>query len=225
MYFYSITYKFFLFFVALSFVFCTTNNRTNESDDTLATENETSNLTQAVIVDSDYSFAQAIAESGAPAHVVANLVLIDVEYYSTDEKLHRGQLLVNKAIETDMILLFDYIKVTGFPIFSAIPIVRFDWDDNASMQANNSYVFCYRDITFSKHATGMAIDINPLFNPLRWKAPYQNRPNKPANGTLDQQVEGTLFPGHHLVEKLNDMGYRWGHYFSKNFDDHHFEKR
>lgn len=182
-------------------------------------------IDDVIIVDSDYSFDEAIEGSGAPEHILAQLVLIDVEYYSTDELLHRGQLLVNKKIEADMKVLFEYIKETRFPIYSAIPVVRFGWSDARSMEANNTYVFCYRDISYSKHATGMAIDINPLFNPLRWKPPFDERPNKPANGVYDVNVPGTLYPGHHLVEKFNALGYRWGHYFRRNYDSHHFEKR
>lgn len=184
-----------------------------------------SRIDEAIIIDSDYSFEEAIEGSGAPEHILEQLVLIDVEYYSTDELLHRGQLLVNKKIEDDMVAIFDYIKATRFPIYCAIPVVRFGWSDAQSMEANNSYVFCYRDISYSKHATGMAIDINPLFNPLRWKPPYEHRPNKPAKGVYDVDVPGTLFPGHHLVEKFNAMGYRWGHYFRRNYDSHHFERR
>jgi hypothetical protein len=184
-----------------------------------------SRIDDTIIIDSDYSFEQAIEGSGAPEHILEQLVLLDVEYYSTDELLHRGQLLVNEKIEEDMKVLFEYIKETRFPIYSVIPVVRFGWSDAQSMEANNSYVFCYRDISYSKHATGMAIDINPLFNPLRWKPPYEHRRNKPANGIYDVEVPGTLYPGHHLVEKLNAMGYRWGHYFRRNYDSHHFEKR
>ncbi len=137
-----------------------------------------------IIIDSQMTFEEAIAGTKAPQDIIDQLVLIDVEYYSTDDKLHRGQLLLNHSIEKDIIAIFDSIKIWRFPIVQAIPIVAFDWDDNLSMAANNTSSFCYRKVVgtdnLSRHATGRAIDINPFFNPMIWKPPYENRPVKPA---------------------------------------------
>jgi len=91
------------------------------------------------------------------------------------------------------------------------------------MADNNSYSFCYRNISYSRHATGMAIDINPRFNPLRRKS--GDRPNIPADAVQDTTVNGTLYPGHPVVKEFLKKGFRWGHTFSKYYDDHHFEKR
>ncbi len=69
----------------------------------------------------------------------------------------------------------------------------------------------------------MAIDINPRFNPLRWK--HLDRPNIPEGAVLDTTINGTLYPGHPVVDEFRNKGFRWGHTFSKYYDDHHFEKR
>ena len=54
-------------------------------------------------------------------------------------------------------------------LFRSRLVDDFDGDDEASMEANNTPAFNYRTVEgrdeLSKHALGMAIDINPLMNP------------------------------------------------------------
>lgn len=174
------------------------------------------------IIDANYSFEEAIADTRAPQSIIDQLTLFDVTYLSTDGAIHRGQILSNKAIADDIREIFQFMLGEEFVIEKAIPIVRYGWSDSLSMDDNNSYSFCYRNVTYSKHATGMAIDINPRFNPLRWKS--EERPNQPEGALLDTTVNGTLYPGHPVVNQFRELGFRWGHGFTKFYDDHHFEK-
>ncbi|HTN69333.1 MAG TPA: M15 family metallopeptidase [Dysgonamonadaceae bacterium] len=176
-----------------------------------------------IIIDSKLSFEEAIEGSNAPQAVIDELELIDVTYISTDEKLHQGQILTNKKLVPDLRELFQFMLEQDFVIERAIPIIAYDWSDSLSMADNNSYSFCYRNITYSYHAKGLAIDINPRFNPLRWK--NKDLPNEPIGAVLDTTVNGTLYPNHPVVKEFRKRGFRWGHTFSKYWDDHHFEKR
>lgn len=186
-----------------------------ETREAVTLENDT-------IIDADYNFEEAIAGTNAPQSIIDQLELFEVAYLSTDGKVHRGQILSNKAISEEIRTIFRFMLEEQFVIEKAIPIVKYDWSDSLSMDDNNSYSFCYRDITYSKHATGMAIDINPRFNPLRWKT--EDRPNQPEGAVLDTTVNGTLYPGHPVVDEFRRLGFRWGHSFTKFYDDHHFEK-
>jgi len=177
-----------------------------------------------IIIDSNYSFDEAIKGSKAPKELIDQLQLITVQYYSLDRKLHQGQILTNKLIAGDVEELFEFIRQSHFPIARAIPIVKYDWNDDSSMQDNNTYSFCYRNVSFSKHAKGMAIDINPFFNPVRWKNDSIRRQDKPIGANYNPSVPGTFFPDHPVVRKSKELGFRWGHSFSKKYDDHHFEK-
>jgi hypothetical protein len=174
------------------------------------------------IIDSDYSFEEAIAGSNAPEEIIEQLELIDVVYISTDGKIHKGQILTNRLIAEDIREIFSFMLNESFVIEKAVPITRYNWSDSLSMEENNSYSFCYRNMSYSKHAYGMAIDINPRFNPLRWK--IEDKPNQPVGAELDTTVNGTLFPGHPVVDQFKKLGFRWGHSFTKYYDDHHFEK-
>lgn len=175
------------------------------------------------IIDASYTFQEAVAGSGAPQEIINQLVLVDVHYRSTDGKIHQGQLVTHYEIAGDLQALFEFMLEHDFVIEKAIPIVHYGWSDSLSMDDNNTYSFCYRDITYSHHARGRAIDINPRFNPLRYKK--EERPNEPAGAVLDTTINGTLHPHHPVVHAFRERGFRWGHTFSRYWDDHHFEKR
>jgi hypothetical protein len=183
------------------------------------------NTVDTAIVDCNYSFEQAIFGTKAPKSIINQLELINVRYYSMDGKIHQGQILVNKAIKNNVKVIFEYILKQKFPIAQAIPIVKYNWNDNKSMEANNTYSFCYRDISYSKHALGMAIDINPFLNPNRWKKEYSYRKNKPVGAVYNSHIPGTFSAECKIVAKFKELGFFWGHNFKRNFDDHHFEKQ
>ena len=181
------------------------------------------NNPDTLIIDSRYTFAESIEGSNAPQTVIDELELIDVIYVSTDEKLHQGQILTNKRLIDDIQALFQFMLDHNFVVEKAIPIAAYNWSDSLSMANNNTYSFCYRNISYSMHAKGLAIDINPRFNPLRWKT--LTLPNEPLGAVLDTTVNGTFHPEHLVVKEFRKRGFRWGHTFSKYWDDHHFEKR
>src|ERR1035437_6634 len=146
-----------------------------------------------------------------------------VTYYSTDGKIHNGQVLTNKKLVKSLEIAFHFMFENKFPIAHAIPIVKYGWDDKLSMQANNTYSFCYRNTSYSKHAYGMAIDINPFFNPLRWKTGFENRINRPIGAHYEPAIPGTFYSLHPVVQEFKKLGFHWGHNFKDKFDDHHFE--
>lgn len=215
----------FLSFFIVSMVCISCNMRpSNEQTETkeIVVEPEVYEVKDTIVIDSNLSFEEAIEGTKAPQEIIEQLVLIDIHYRSVDDKIHRGQILTNKKLEEDVKHIFDFMLKNHFVIEKAIPIVKYNWSDSLSMDDNNSSSFCYRNITYSKHATGMAIDINPRFNPLRWK--NSNRPNQPEGAVLDTTINGTLHPEHVVVKEFRRLGFRWGHTFSKYYDDHHFEK-
>jgi hypothetical protein len=182
-------------------------------------------VSESAIVDCNYSFDEAIEGSKAPESVLKQLELFTVRYYSFDRKLHQGQILCNKKISKDLKKVFVLIEQIGFPVGKVIPAVRYKWDDDASMEDNNSYSFCYRNVEYSKHAIGMAMDINPFQNPVRWNEKYKtSHCDKPTGAIYDPDAPGTFYPEHPVVRKFSELGFRWGRTFHRNDDDHHFEK-
>ncbi len=179
----------------------------------------------SIILDCNYTFDEAIAGTRAPKHVIDQLELFTVHYFAFDGEIHRGQLLANKLIVNDLREIFNEILQYRFPIAKAIPIVKYNWNDEASMEDNNTYCFCYRNADYSKHALGLAIDINPMQNPNRWKSEFSFRTDMPEGARYNPNAPGTFTPNHPIVLLFAEKGFLWGRYFKRNNDDHHFEKK
>lgn len=215
---------FFILLLLILFTVSCTNVRKGENNESVEFHGQEEIVKEkdTLVIDSELTFEEATQGSIAPESMIRQLVLLDVDYLSTDGKIHRGQVLTNKKIETHIRHMFNFMLENDFVVEKVIPIVKYDWSDSLSMDDNNSSSFCYRNASYSKHATGMAIDINPRFNPLRWKK--SDKPNQPERAVLDTTVNGTLHPEHIVVKEFRRLGFRWGHTFSKYYDDHHFER-
>jgi hypothetical protein len=78
---------------------------------------------------------------------------------------------VNRAVVSSVVAAFKSIYAARFPIRRMQPIAAYGGDDNASMAADNTSAFnCRRAVSngppsWSMHAYGEAIDINPQENP------------------------------------------------------------
>jgi hypothetical protein len=196
---------------------------TRQKGDSTIPKHKTTTNKPTIIVDCNYTFEEATKGTRAPKEIIDQLKLINVRYYSTDKKIHQGQVLTNFKIADKIAILFNYMFHKKFPIAHAIPVVKYNWDDDLSMQANNTYSFCYRDESYSKHARGMAIDINSYFNPVRWKNGYENRRNKPIGAHFNPAIPGTFYTLNPVVQEFKKLGFHWGHDFSMKFDDQHFD--
>lgn len=80
-----------------------------------------------------------------------------------------GEMVCNAAIADDLVAIFRQLYLQAYPIERMVLIDEYDGDDQASMAANNTSCFNYRTVAgsrrLSRHALGMAVDINPLYNP------------------------------------------------------------
>lgn len=170
------------------------------------------------------SFEEAIKGTKAPKDVIDNIKLINVEYFNFDDKLCRGQLVIHKELEKDVQDAFKIIRVTRFPIEKCIPIVKYDWDDNASMADNNTSAFNYRFIAnttrLSNHSYGRAIDFNPFQNP----AIYNSGKISPKGAKYDKNEKGTIKADDKLTKHFKDRGWRWGGDWTSLKDYQHFDK-
>lgn len=187
----------------------------------------TTSVPDSVVMDSRLTFEQAVAGTSAPDSVIRTLTLVDVEYYSFDDRLHRGQVVIHKELAEDIEYIFKETKRLKFPIHSVIPI-KFDKPgDGTSMDTlNNTYGFHYRPkATFktrqlSAHSYGRAIDINPFQNP----AILRNGKTVPSKGRYHPNVRGTLTATSSLTRLFRRMGWRWGGSWTSLKDYMHFEK-
>jgi peptidoglycan LD-endopeptidase CwlK len=194
----------------------------------LLTNNYSVNSEPEIIVDSRLSYEDAVLKNlnpQCPESIIKMQALITVKYYSFDNKIHQGQIIVDKRLENDMKKIFKAILDSKFPVASVIPISdpRFSWDDDKSMAANNTSGFNYRSVTgkqkLSNHAYGFAVDINPKLNPF-----IRDKEIIPPGASYNTKIPGTLSNDHPVVKKFKELGWTWGGNWKSVKDYQHFEK-
>ncbi len=84
-----------------------------------------------------------------------------------------GELICHKDISGDLLEIFRELYDASYPIERMVLVDEYGADDLKSAAANNSSCFNYRTSAgdsggLSNHAFGLAIDINPLYNPYVW---------------------------------------------------------
>mgnify|MGYP002377922324 CR=1 FL=1 len=178
----------------------------------------------SIITHSDMSFKTAIEGSKAPQEVLDSMVLLNVEYYNFENQLCKGQIVVNKVLQQDVEDAFKLIKKIKFPIEKVIPIVKYNWSDDASMEDNNTSAFNYRFVAnttrLSNHSWGRAIDFNPFQNP----AIYKGGSISPKNAKYNTNTRGTLGGDHEIVKFFKSRGWNWGGDWKSLKDYQHFDK-
>jgi len=159
-----------------------------------------------------------------------DLRYVTVCYYGFDKVPHKGELIVNKSIAEKVSVIFQELYDVKYPIEKICLVDNYNGDDNASMADNNSSCFNYRTIDgttkLSNHSKGLAIDINPLYNPYI----------RSVNGkTCILPESGTEYADRNLnciyMIKKGDTcynafirhGFSWGGEWTSSKDYQHFE--
>jgi hypothetical protein len=106
---------------------------------------------------------------GCPVSL-SDLCYIALSHWGFDGMPRSGELVMHKKLAVSVIEAFADLFALRFPIEKMELMDQYDGDDIRSMEANNASAFNCREITgkqgiWSKHACGMAIDINPVQNP------------------------------------------------------------
>lgn len=160
------------------------------------------------------------------------LRFLRVSHYNGEGEVCQGELICHHSIAEDLLDIFRQLYDARYPIERMVLIDEYDADDEASMAHNNTSAFNFRYISgtrrLSKHSLGLAVDINPLYNPyVRQRggktlvspsgaAPYADR-SKDFPYKIDRNdLCYRLFKAH---------GFTWGGDWKSSKDYQHFEKK
>ncbi|WP_208612516.1 M15 family metallopeptidase [Xenorhabdus vietnamensis] len=161
---------------------------------------------------------------------VVNFKYID---FSGNENI--GEVVVLDVFSPQVENIFNELFSVRYPMHKALAIEHYNGDDRASMRDNNTSAFNGRKITgalsWSKHAYGAAIDINPIQNPFlgfKHGIPYvlpESSEEKYLN-RIDKRPGKIVREG--MAEKVLDIFFsngfmRWGGYWDTPIDYQHFE--
>ena len=157
-----------------------------------------------------------------------DLRYLRISYWGYDDAVHFGEMVVHSLVADEVLQIFEELFDNRFPIERMVLPDLYDGNDEYSMRDNNTSAFNDRPISAtarSYHQFGLAIDINPLYNP------YYN----PATGSLlpstareylhrDLDVKGGIRKGDICYEIFAKYGWTWGGDYRTLKDYQHFEK-
>ena len=161
-----------------------------------------------------------------------DLRYLKVLHYNKEGEELEGELICHKDIADDLLAIFQELYKAKYPIERMVLIDEYDADDEASMQANNTSAFNFRNASgmrrLSSHSTGMAIDINPLYNPLVKHREGRTRvyPST-AQGYVNRAKDFPykIVKGDLCYRLFKKHGFSWGGDWKSSKDYQHFEKR
>ncbi|WP_067915568.1 M15 family metallopeptidase [Actinomadura rubrobrunea] len=158
---------------------------------------------------------------------VSGLRMIEMTYWGMDGRPHAdGRLVVNARVADDLVTVFRKLYRMRYPIRRMEPVDVYKGSDFDSIEADNTSAFNCRPATgsssWSQHAYGLAIDINPCENP------YVS-----ANGTVahrkcvkfknrKRRDPGVIHKGDAVVKAFASIGWGWGGDWRGAKDYQHF---
>ena len=222
------------------------NNMTQVSELQSDAENETaSNMTKVSEIEDTQAYftASVITEeifqriNGCSYVENEDIALEDLRYLKVlhigfDGEEHEGELIVNQAIADDILEIMEALYQNQYPIERMVLVDEYDGDDEKSMQANNTSCFNYRTVegssNLSKHSYGLAIDMNPFYNPC--VRTYADGSSKSFPEGSDEYADRSKdFP--YKIDRddlcyqlFTEHGFRWGGTWNSLKDYQHFDK-
>lgn len=172
----------------------------------------------------DDILARSTWHDGCPIGV-ADLAYLTVSFWGFDDLPHTGELLVNARFADGVADVFEHLYEIQFPIEEMRVVAAEELDYPPTGDGNNTTSFVCRPTTggtsWSQHAYGLAIDVNPFHNPYErdgWVLPEL------ATAYLDRDVvrPGMVLEGDIAVAAFAAIGWRWGGDFRSLVDYMHF---
>jgi hypothetical protein len=153
------------------------------------------------------------------------LVRLRLTYLGFDGVAHTGDLIVARRVSLVVIADLRDLFVAGFPIDRMQPVAAYAGDDEASMSADNTSAFNCRAVagtsTWSVHAYGEAIDVNPLINPSVADG-VVDPPSGAAHADRNAPEPGKVSAGSVAVSVFASRGWGWGGNWLSEKDYQHF---
>jgi hypothetical protein len=154
-----------------------------------------------------------------------DLRYVTVSFRGFDGAAHTGELLLHARVARDVVGVFEELFAAGFPIEQMRVISPAELEAAPAGDDNTTTAFDCRPIvgstSWSAHASGLAVDLNPFQNPYRCgdlilpelASAYLDRANlRPGMILADGPV----------VAAFDKIGWTWGGRWRSPVDLHHF---
>ena len=154
-----------------------------------------------------------------------DLRLVTLTHWGFDMKPRRGRLIVHRDAAPAMVRVFRDLFAARYPIRRLRLGEAYGSDDDRSMAADNTSAFNCRLVegssSWSEHAYGRAIDVNPLENPYV-RGGHVSPPGGRRYVDRTQWKRGMIHRGDAVVRAFAAVGWEWGGDWSSLKDYQHF---
>ena len=149
-------------------------------------------------------------------------------HVDAEGQIHLGEMVCNKQISKDLIDIFKELYLNKYPIERMKLVDDYDADDTKSMLDNNTSCFNFRRVEhtrlISKHSAGLAVDINPLYNP-QVKRGKVNPAGAEQYADRSKSFTYKIEPEDLCYNLFTHRGFQWGGSWRSSKDYQHFQKR
>ncbi len=163
----------------------------------------------------------------------AELRYLRIPYIDFSGETRTGEMICNQSIAMTLLDIFHTLYERRYPIERIQLVDDFHADDDLCCLKNNTSCFNYRTIagtnTLSRHAFGMAVDVNPFFNPYVTYVKNDtdnvriSPPGSEPYADRERDFPHKLGPGDLCYELFVSHGFTWGGDWTHCKDYQHFE--
>ena len=160
-----------------------------------------------------------------------NLRYLHIMHYDFEGNLAEGELICHNYIAQDLLEIFYELYLNEYQLERVTLIENYGGDDTLSMIDNNTSCFNYRVVdnttNLSKHAYGLAIDINPFYNPYVTYPGGKIRISPPGSepyADRDADFPYKIDESDLCYKLFKERGFTWGGDWNSMKDYQHFQK-
>jgi hypothetical protein len=171
--------------------------------------------------------ARSTWEPGCPVRA-DELAHVLLTFWGFDGQRHTGELLLNRSVAADVVAVFRRLYAARFPLEQLAIASQADLEAAPTGDGNGTGSFVCRPTTgststYSQHAYGLAIDLNPFQNPYtkgdlvlpELASSYLDR---------DRVRPGMITPDGVVVRAFASIGWTWGGTWQALKDYQHFSQ-
>ena len=161
-----------------------------------------------------------------------DLRYVHILHINFKNEIIEGELICHRDVAQDMVEIFYELYIQNYQIEKVRLIDEYGADDKLSMIDNNTSCFNYRTVegtnSISKHGLGLAIDINPFYNPYVTKnnngTDYISPPGSEAFVDRTQNFAHKITEDDLCYQLFTQHGFLWGGHWKYTKDYQHFYK-
>lgn len=172
---------------------------------------------------------------------LSDLRYLKMLHYNFEDEIRMGEMIVNASIAEDVLEIFRALYDRKYQI-NTMFLIDDVWQgegnatDTYSCDIDNTSAFCYRPITgnrgvISRHALGLAIDLNPRENPYTtfeegggFHCSHSNAYDYMSPKKREESGNpAVVLEGDDCYNLFIERGFRWGGFWRPIADYQHFE--